>query len=327
LAGQRRDDAGDPGDGKMAFAIYGRVLEESVTTGTGTYTLAGAVEGYRAFSDAYTDADTVHYWVSMGAGWEEGYGTYSAGTLARTTIIKSSNSNNAVNWGTGTKLIGVGPLGPSDLDATNKARVLDTVLPFTTRGDLLRRGASASERFALGASTTLLGSDGTDAVWKTAAAVLADMGALGKFPFPATQVPSAGANDLDDYEEGTFSPGTTFGGAAVGLTYGTQYGGYRKIGSVVMVWVRVVLTAKGSSTGTALITGLPFTNGAPQRLPVATRFTAMTSGVGDTTMAANVDNALTTVTLYKMAAGSIAALTDADFTNTSDISIGGTYHV
>jgi hypothetical protein len=37
--------------------------------------------------------------------------------------------------------------------------------PLTTRGDLLRRGASDDERLALGASGKLLVSDGTDAVW------------------------------------------------------------------------------------------------------------------------------------------------------------------
>lgn len=76
--------------------------------------------------------------------------------------------------------------------------------------------------------------------------------------FPAVQVSSANANTLDDYEEGTFTPSLTFGGAAVGMTYGTQAGSYTKIGNLVTVQIRLVLTAKGSSTGAAIITGLPF---------------------------------------------------------------------
>lgn len=40
---------------------------------------------------------------------------------------------------------------------------------LTTRGDLIRRGASAPERVALGASGSALMSDGTDAVWRTKA--------------------------------------------------------------------------------------------------------------------------------------------------------------
>lgn len=38
---------------------------------------------------------------------------------------------------------------------------------LTTRGDVLRRGASAPERLALGAAGTVLTSDGTDAAWAT----------------------------------------------------------------------------------------------------------------------------------------------------------------
>ncbi len=36
---------------------------------------------------------------------------------------------------------------------------------LTTRGDIIRRGASAPERLALGGSGSVLSSDGTDAVW------------------------------------------------------------------------------------------------------------------------------------------------------------------
>ncbi len=38
--------------------------------------------------------------------------------------------------------------------------------------------------------------------------------------FPATQVSSADVNQLDDYEEGTWTPATMFGGAAVDVAYG-----------------------------------------------------------------------------------------------------------
>ena len=40
---------------------------------------------------------------------------------------------------------------------------------LTTRGDLIRRGASAPERLALGASGYVLTSDGTDAAWAASA--------------------------------------------------------------------------------------------------------------------------------------------------------------
>jgi len=77
--------------------------------------------------------------------------------------------------------------------------------------------------------------------------------------FPATQVPSADANTLDDYEEGTWTPAVTFGAASVGQT-GTFAGFYTKTGNQVFATALINLTAKGSSTGTVGIGGLPFTS-------------------------------------------------------------------
>src|SRR5260221_14348861 len=85
------------------------------------------------------------------------------------------------------------------------------------------------------------------------------MSVPGQLAFPATQNASTDVNTLDDYEEGTWTPGVAFGGAAVGVTYATQSGTYVKIGSQVTAWFSMTLTSKGSSTGAATITGLPFT--------------------------------------------------------------------
>lgn len=90
----------------MALVIKDRVKESSTTTGTGTYTLAGAEAGHQTFS-AIGDGNTTYYAATDGTYWEVGIGTYTASgtTLARTTILSSSNSNNAVNWTAGQKLI------------------------------------------------------------------------------------------------------------------------------------------------------------------------------------------------------------------------------
>lgn len=48
---------------------------------------------------------------------------------------------------------------------------------LTTRGDVVRRGAAAAERLALGAAGSMFGSDGTDAVWRTPSQARADIGA------------------------------------------------------------------------------------------------------------------------------------------------------
>ena len=90
----------------MALVIKDRVKESSTTTGTGTFTLAGADEGFQGFS-VIGDGNTTYYAATDGTYWEVGIGTYTASgtTLARTTIISSSNSNNAVDWAAGSKQI------------------------------------------------------------------------------------------------------------------------------------------------------------------------------------------------------------------------------
>ena len=90
----------------MALVLKDRVKETTTTTGTGTYTLAGAVTGFEAFSQV-GNGNTTYYCCTDGTDFEIGIGTYTSSgtTLARTTILKSSNSDNAVSWSSGTRTV------------------------------------------------------------------------------------------------------------------------------------------------------------------------------------------------------------------------------
>ena len=66
------------------------------------------------------------------------------------------------------------------------------------------------------------------------------------------------AHQLDDYEEGTWTPDLRFGGGNSGVTYGSRTGKYIKIGGIVIARFGIKLNNKGSSTGSARIYGLPF---------------------------------------------------------------------
>ena len=90
----------------MSFVLKDRVKESSTTTGTGTFTLGGATTGFQSFS-AIGDGNSTYYSiVNASAGeWEVGIGTYTASgtTLSLDTVLESSNSGSAVDFGAGNK--------------------------------------------------------------------------------------------------------------------------------------------------------------------------------------------------------------------------------
>ena len=90
----------------MALEIADRVKETTTTTSTGTYALAGAVDGFQSFA-AVGNGNTTYYACTDGTDYEVGIGSFtlSGNTLTRVTILESSNSDAAVNWGAGTKEI------------------------------------------------------------------------------------------------------------------------------------------------------------------------------------------------------------------------------
>ena len=85
----------------MALVIKDRVKQTSTTTGTGTLTLNGTVDGFQTFAAALSDGDTTYYALLEPSTneWEVGLGTWTEGSslLARTTILASSNAGSAVS--------------------------------------------------------------------------------------------------------------------------------------------------------------------------------------------------------------------------------------
>jgi len=81
----------------------------------------------------------------------------------------------------------------------------------------------------------------------------------GNVAFPATQVASADANTLDDYEEGTWTPLIIGSSGTSGQTYSVQSGFYVKIGRTVIAYAKAVASTIGTISGSARMSGLPFT--------------------------------------------------------------------
>jgi hypothetical protein len=245
----------------------------------------------------------------------------------------STNLNGISNWGVGDLATFNGSVwqrveGGADLNGVN----------LSVSGTSTLSGLTASTALALNASKEIVSVTNTGTgsnVLATAPTLVGDVsmstgnliiGTSGKgIDFSITSHPAGMTSELlSDYEEGTWTPGVSFGGGTTGITYTAQDGRYTKIGRQVTVTANVTLSSKGSSTGDAALTGLPFTNG-----------TARSAGSiysGQTTFADFLSilvEASNTIAYFRETtnAGVATDLTNADFSNNSNWTATITYFV
>jgi hypothetical protein len=86
----------------MSLVLADRVRETTTSTGTGTITLGGAVQGFQRFS-VLGDGNTTYYTIQGTIQWEVGIGTYNANTLTRDTVLDSSSAGALVDFTNGSK--------------------------------------------------------------------------------------------------------------------------------------------------------------------------------------------------------------------------------
>jgi hypothetical protein len=153
----------------MVSRLYSRVKVVTTTTGTGDYTVGSAIPAYRDFT-VVTTGETVSYLAEQGLDYEWGQGLFTApSTLARTTILGSSNSGNAVDWASPPTI----SLTPNswDLQSGSQARnlvrlddngkILSPLLPLPTATTL---GGVKSAAAQTGKVVTSIGTDGAPVV-------------------------------------------------------------------------------------------------------------------------------------------------------------------
>lgn len=142
----------------MALVLKDRVKETATTTGTGTFTLAGASTGFQSFS-VIGNGNTTYYCIVNGSAneWEIGLGTYTSSgtTLSRDTILESSNSGSAVDFSAGTK----------DVFCTYPAEKAATLDTFAAPPEIGNTTPAAATFTSLSASSYSGGNTGN---WNTA---------------------------------------------------------------------------------------------------------------------------------------------------------------
>lgn len=153
---------------------------------------------------------------------------------------------------------------------------------------------------------------------------------VGQIAFPATQNASAGANTLDDYEEGTFAitmSASTSGSITINTSFNT--GAYQKIGNKVTVTGQISVSSVSSPVGDIQINGLPFAVGSGSELStrtaVALRCDGLTASAA-TSMQGYIIGSSSTIVVEVFSAGASAAAASAVQAGTA-ITFMATYFV
>lgn len=135
---------------------------------------------------------------------------------------------------------------------------------------------------------------------------------------------------LTSYRSVTSGSGATlsFGGGITGITYNTTYVKYSRVGDMVWVLMGIDLSSKGSSTGNAQITGLPYAPAEGTLLNFGAWYdgtnSAGFSGIYGVSQGGSSNVA---INLFQVGAGAVSniALTNTNFANTTKLTLQGHY--
>lgn len=181
----------------MALVLANRIQETTTTTGTGTITLAGAASGFQSFA-VVGNGNTTYYTITSGTAWEVGIGTYtSAGTtLARTTILASSNAGAAITLAGTSTVFGTYPTEravstDNTATLTNKTLSLEAYSTATT----VTAGTNAQGQGALTNDTNIITTTSSNPSGVTLPAVFtgARIFIINKGTNPVNVYPASGA--------------------------------------------------------------------------------------------------------------------------------------
>lgn len=229
------------------------------------------------------------------------YSTVSASVFGALTTVTVVNDSGVLDSGLSAVAYGI-------VRATN---------PSIARlnGALTLTGA-----LAVGGNATVTGTLGVTGAATVSGALDLSGASAGQIAFPATQNASAGANTLDDYEEGTWTP--TPGGTAT--LSGGNGGKYTKIGRAVHITGLLAVNVLGSGSA-GRITGLPF---SPPSNPDAAVYVGQSAALA--TAVVSVSGIFTSAPDLAFVGRTVASVADGTSViigNSTTITFAGTFFV
>lgn len=125
----------------------------------------------------------------------------------------------------------------------------------------------------------------------------------------------------------SFTPTLQFGSGSTGITYSVQSGTYERIANRLNGEVKITLSNKGSSTGQAIIAGIPKTvkSGAVDNPSSVVYYDNMATISG--TMFGRTPALSNGLYLQAPGAATVAAITDSNFTNTTTITMSFSFEI
>ena len=160
----------------MAFKLNDRVKESSSTTGTGTFTLGGAVTGFETFAAGIGGGNTTYYCIFENGtnNFEVGFGTLNGGasTLARTNVISSSNSDGLVNFAGATEVFCTVPGAkislpkPEEYGSSSAPKIITVKVGTKTTAHPYSGQGSSSAYFFDGLESPAITFSGADSSYK-----------------------------------------------------------------------------------------------------------------------------------------------------------------
>jgi len=238
--------------------------------------------------------------------WNSNYRAFDSSVAAltwNTTGVETITTSNAYRHADGSwRYKKTGPAG------------LSNISPASDKGHQWLTAPS-------GAAEGVITWDATPLAINASGAVL-----VNNLKFPATQVASADANTLDDYEEGTWTAAFLAESGTITMDDSYKTGRYTKVGRLVTVLLHARFTAISAPTGSLSVTGLPFASGASIQVRTAGSIVAFdTAAPANTSLMFYLGNSSTAP---RLAGFSQTVLAAAGYVQaTSEIYLGLSYIV